>query len=173
MAYNSDPASTHNPATGVVVPTVWLDLINANFNEIGKPWTSYTPTWSASGAAPALGNGALAGAYKQIGTTLFLRIRWIAGSTTTFGTGSYRFLLPAAEPSGVPQIGIGVEQSLSAKGYDASAATNYVLTAFVVPSSGYVELISNAAGGVGDTSPVTWADGDGITITGAIEVAFY
>ncbi len=165
MAYDENPAATHDPTTGVVVPVNWLDLLNANFVEIGAAWTSYTPTWTASGTAPALGNGTLSGAYKKLGKLLFVRVKWSAGSTTTFGTGQYFFALPAGVTSAA------VEQALSAKGYDASTGNNYVFSAFLIGSATKIELISNAASSVGQTSPVTWANGDGITITGVVEVA--
>jgi hypothetical protein len=57
-------------------------------------WSSYTPTWTATGTAPSLGNGTLSGNYIQIGKTVFAQIYFAAGSTTTFGTGSWRFSLP-------------------------------------------------------------------------------
>jgi len=166
LAYDADPDATHNPATGVVVPASLLDLYNANLAEIGAAWTSYTPTWTASGTAPAIGNGVLAGAYKKLGKLLFVRVRWVAGSTTTFGTGQYFFALPA----GVSSVG-GVEQPLVGKGFDSSSGLNYVLAGFVIAGATKIEAISNAAGGVGQTSPVTWANGDNMHFTGVIEAA--
>jgi len=58
---------------------------------------TYVPTWTASGTAPAIGNGTLTGLYWFSGTDnklVNVRIRWLAGSTTTFGTGTYAFALP-------------------------------------------------------------------------------
>lgn len=166
LAYDPDPQATHNPATGVVVPANWLDLLNANFAEIGAAWTSYTPTWTASGTAPALGNGTLAGAYKLLGKLLIVRIRWVAGSTTTFGTGSYFFALP-----GGVSAKSGIEQTLIGKGVDVSTGFNYVLAGFCTGGATKVEAISNGAGSVGQTSPVTWANGDSIHFNGVIEAA--
>ena len=57
-------------------------------------WTSYTPTWLSSGTAPALGNGTISGAYRQSGKLGQLHILLTIGSTSTFGTGIYRFSLP-------------------------------------------------------------------------------
>jgi hypothetical protein len=59
-------------------------------------WTTYSPTWTcAAGAAPVLGNGSLTGNYMKIGKTVFVKIRLAAGSTTTFGGGTYLFSLPS------------------------------------------------------------------------------
>ncbi|HVV37578.1 MAG TPA: hypothetical protein VHC63_13295 [Acidimicrobiales bacterium] len=165
MAYDANPAATHDPTTGVVVPTAWLDLINSNFAEIGSAWTAYTPTWSTSGTAPSLGNGTLSGAYKKLGKTLYVRVRWVAGSTTTFGTGSYFFDLPPGVTT------VGSVQALSAKGYDASTGNNYVLSAFVIASGTHIEAISNGASSVGATSPVTWATSDELIFTGVLEIS--
>lgn len=57
-------------------------------------WVSYTPTWNSGGTAPVIGNGTLAGRYSITGKTVNVVINMIAGSTTTFGTGSYTFSLP-------------------------------------------------------------------------------
>lgn len=62
--------------------------------EPGGAWTSYTPTWTGSGSNPAIVNGTLAGYYKQVGKTVFVRILMVAGSSTTFGTGTYSWALP-------------------------------------------------------------------------------
>jgi hypothetical protein len=58
-------------------------------------WTSYTPTWTSSGTAPALGNGVLVGRYARVGRTITCHINLIPGSTSTFGSGNYSFALPA------------------------------------------------------------------------------
>lgn len=164
--YDENPNATHNPSAGVVVPVSLLDLYNSNFASIGEAWISYTPTWTASGTAPAIGNGTLTGSYKKLGKLLFLKVRWIAGSTTTFGTGQYFFALP-----GGVTAGIGTEQALVGKGFDASTGFNYVLAGFITSGNNKIEAVSNAAGAVGQTSPVTWANGDGLVFNGVIECA--
>ena len=64
----------------------------ANFTPAA--WVTYTPVWTSGGTAPAIGNGTLAGRYSITGKTVNVIINMIAGSTTTFGTGSYTFSLP-------------------------------------------------------------------------------
>lgn len=130
MAYDPDPNATYDPVTGTVVPTVWLDLLNANFAEIGAAWTSYTPTWAGSGSAPDIGNGTIAGAYKLLGKLLFVRIRVVMGSSTTYGSGTYFFTLPASLTGAS-----GVEQTMSGKAYDSSLGANHPLVGFVQPAS--------------------------------------
>jgi hypothetical protein len=65
----------------------------------GGLWTAYTPVWSSSGTQPVLNNGVLVGSYVQIGQTIIARVNFVAGSSTTFGTGTWAFSLPLAENS--------------------------------------------------------------------------
>jgi len=60
----------------------------------GSAWTTYTPTWTTTGTAPALGNGSLAGEHTLRGDECTVRINMILGSTTTVGTGQWRWALP-------------------------------------------------------------------------------
>lgn len=62
-------------------------------------WTSYTPVWSAITTPPTLGNGTLTGSYLKVGKTVFFDIRLTIGSTTTLGSGAYKFGLPVAPAS--------------------------------------------------------------------------
>lgn len=166
MAYDANPAATHNPTTGVVVPANWLDLLNVNFAEIGAAWTTYTPTWTSTGTAPAVGNGQLSGASIKLGKTLFIRIKIVMGSTTTYGTGDYHFALPAATTGGSSH-----QQQIHGKAYDQSADMNYIVAGFV-NGTAYVELATHGTTGkLGQLSPFTWAQNDQIYINGVIELA--
>jgi hypothetical protein len=59
-------------------------------------WTSYTPTWTASTTNPTIGNGTLQGYYKALDASTYLvEISLVLGSTTSIGSGTYSFALPA------------------------------------------------------------------------------
>lgn len=62
--------------------------------------TSYAVTWN--GTSVSLGNGSLNGRYMLIGKWCVATVEFIAGSTTSFGTGAWSFSLPftVASPSG-------------------------------------------------------------------------
>lgn len=60
----------------------------------GNAWTSFTPTWTAVTTNPSIVNGTLEGKYIQIGKTVHVRISMVAGSSTTFGSGEWKFALP-------------------------------------------------------------------------------
>lgn len=61
------------------------------------PWTTYTPTWTATVTNPAIGDGVISGRYMNVGATIFGEIRIQAGATGfTRGEGTYRIGLPTA-----------------------------------------------------------------------------
>jgi hypothetical protein len=132
-------------------------------------WITYTPTWTASTTNPSIGDGTITGRYKQIGKTTFVHIKLSIGSTTTFGSGSWRFSLPVNAYSGdsavLPTIfldnGTGYFQGLSFTSYDNDAT-------YVVPIADNGSSIGQPAS---DTVPFTWAENDTITISGSYESA--
>lgn len=101
---------TFAPRTWVVGETVTAALMNQEIrdqlNSMFAAWTTFTPTWTASTTNPTIGNGTLSGRYMKIGRTVICEINTIAGSTTTFGSGNYNWLLPAqAANSGIAKVG--------------------------------------------------------------------
>lgn len=117
-------------------------------------WASYTPTWTATGTAPSIGNGTLTGWYIKAGNLCHCALMWQPGSTTTFGTGSYKWSLPVA----ATQVAMG-----SCRGYDASPATVLMGFAAINAGSGTVEVYSATASAPAlwaQTAPITWASGD-------------
>ena len=53
-----------------------------------------TPTWTAATTNPTIGNGTLTNDFDIVGGMLFYSITLTIGSTTTLGTGEWRFSLP-------------------------------------------------------------------------------
>jgi hypothetical protein len=133
----------------------------------GTAWTSYNPSWTASGTAPVLGDGQLTGKYKQIGKTVFVRVHLVLGSSTTTGTGNWRFSLPvaAAASDGVVMPATYLDNTVNwhigvvTCEYDGS-------TAYVVPLKG-----TSPSGAVNATDPFTWGTGDALTFNGSYEIA--
>jgi hypothetical protein len=132
-------------------------------------WTTYTPSWTASTTNPAIGNGTLIGRYKQIGKTVFVYIRMQAGSSTTFGTGQWRFSLPVNGqatysvilPTTFLDNGTAWYQGLSYSEYDSDAS-------YVVP---VCDRGASASVPANSTTPHTWATSDSIAISGSYESA--
>ena len=120
-------------------------------------WQSWTPTWTNL----TVGNGTVAAYYARTGKTVCARIRFTMGSTSSMGTNP-SFTLPvtaateyATQP---PAIGIAYVEDASVAGY-----------------LGFIRAISDTAakpavwnssatyvtdGGLGATTPFTWATND-------------
>jgi hypothetical protein len=113
---------------------------------------TWTPAWTASGTAPALGNGTLTGKYTKIGRQVTAVLVFAAGSTTTFGTGSWSFSLPFAPGNAAEVCG-------TVKALDAGN-TYYAGAAFVFSGS-TLSFVGNSAGSTyGNGAPFAWGVGD-------------
>lgn len=168
------PAFPLIPASSVVLAAVYVpagDLaINSNQvvdKRVPVPalaqaaWTTYTPTWTGSGGNPAIGNGTLTGRYCQVGKLVTASIRVVMGSTTTFGSGDYRWGLPVAGALN----GIGPAHALDA----GTARRNGV--AVIESSTTVFVTIPNGGAIWGASEPHVWAANDQIDITITYEAA--
>jgi len=135
-------------------------------------WTSYTPAWTTDGVTqPVIGDGSLTGAYKQIGKTVFVRVRLYYGTTTTSGTGTFYFSLPVTSST---SWGIQMPVSILDNGnawYQATANGEYggftTKTALIGQSAGG----ANSSQGVTGTFPFTFGNLDSIQFNGTYESA--
>ena len=130
-------------------------------------WTTYTPTWTSSSGTPSIGNGTLTGSYCVIGKTVFWDVSLVAGSTTTFGTGTNRFS---------PPVSISVVNTLCPIGQgiltDSSAGVSYSL--FVSQSNSTITALRQVVDpqlACSATSPITMASGDSIYFSAVAEAA--
>lgn len=124
-------------------------------------WTAYTPTWTASGGSPAVGNGTLEGEYIRVGELCHLRVRLDIGSTTSTAGNAWLFSLP--------ELSVGAAAG-SVLIYDASAAVKSG-TAHIQSGSAWVFAHVQGTGTVGATIPVTWVTGDYLQISVTYKVA--
>lgn len=138
--------------------------VRDNFDAIGDPWPTYTPTWTASTTDPTLGNGVLEGWAVEVGKLTFFVVELTFGSTTDPGSGTWDFGLPSQPRSSlrtpignilcrddsVGTVRLGNLQTFSTSGVRAQTFDD-------VP--------------VGAAAPFTWATGDMVTLTGFYEAA--
>lgn len=88
-------AASSSVTGDIYIDEAYLGASNiVEMSPVDSTWTAYTPAWSTSGSAPSIGNGTLTGFWQRNGETINLSIIFIAGSTTTFGTGDWYFSLP-------------------------------------------------------------------------------
>jgi hypothetical protein len=134
-----------------------LDLLTA----LTSAQASYAPTWSTTGTAPALGDGSLSGGYTRLGNLglVFFRIAFAGGTTTTYGTGGWRFTLPdnPAQPTNMDYNWAG---TIIDSGTYYPAPSVFVGPNLVAPNTG------SPMTAVTVTSPMTWANTDRLFIHG-------
>lgn len=144
-----------------------INQMGADLDLIGDPTTasSYVTQWLASGTQPALNNGTTVGAWLQIGNLVVFRTIITAGSTTTFGTGSYTLTLPVV-PVGTQRL------RFSGWFFDTSAGALYDVLVQGTSASTTVNLYNPGAPvtAVTNLAPVTMASGDSLQINGTYAV---
>ena len=135
-------------------------LTAATMNSIGAAWETYTPTWSGSVTNPAIGNGTLSGTYARINKMLVVSILLITGSTTTYGSGLYRFSMPTSIVQNQAVMGWGV--LLDASASYASYNSNLIVSTSATTVEAY---FTNGLNPFSPTFPVTFAPSDQFRMT--------
>lgn len=152
----------------------WGTIMTQDMNEIIAAltaplaaWAAFTPTWGSTGTAPVLGDGTISGRFMQFGKVGYLNGILTAGGTTTFGTGTYTWSLPAGwTAAGAVGTPVG-----SARVFDTSATTRFVGSVAVSTGGTVLAVGTHAATtDVSGTVPMTWATGDSIVWEAAIEL---
>lgn len=145
-------------------------IATAQITPSSEAWSTWSPTW----ANFTVGNGTVTARYKQIGKTVHVYLKFVAGSTSAFGTNP-TFTLPVTAASQfsaqVNSLGINYAEDLATNGYSFGyvlSASTTVCTIDVVPVNG---TYLNIANGVTSTVPWTLGAGDFFTATFTYEAA--
>jgi hypothetical protein len=147
--------------------TTSLDYKVAQLEELGSVQT-YTPTWTATGGTPTIGNGTLTGKYAVINNWCVGEIKMTLGSTSSFsGTSEWRWSLPVAA---VNQIGTfpAIGASLIV---DTGVSIYRGIVVYVPVNNVGVYPADNSPFSVAPTVPFTWTTNEEIYITFGYEVA--
>lgn len=111
---------------------------------------SFTTTWTATGSNPAIGNGSIVSSFELTGARITAQVTITMGSTTTFGTGAWRF------SSIANKVGDEMRVALAA---DTGTLDYLAYTQFVSASAYRVGVISSGSE-TSATVPFTWGDTD-------------
>lgn len=151
----------------------WAKITNAmvdtsaaiDVSKLAGAFSTYAPAWTATGVAPAIGNGSLTGRYLQIGKLVYVTINLVAGGTTTFGTGQWILSLPVTQGS----ARIPIADVLY---FDSSAGQFFPGTTWDA-SSTTVGLYNTASPltAVTGTVPFAWATSDQVILSLVYEAA--
>jgi hypothetical protein len=124
----------------------------------GAAWTSFTPTIAAASTGWALGNGTATGSFLRVGRLIVGRMRFVFGSTSTFGATGLQVDLPVASSNTSEQsLGVG-----NASDQSASVGIRLIVRRSggqMIPDAfqsfgGVPEWIG--AGPITSTTPFTW-----------------
>jgi len=140
--------------SGIGSGTITNAKLSTTAGEPGAAWQSYTPTWTASSVNPTLGNGTLTGAYNKVGKMITARIFLQYGSTTSSGTGAFRWSLPVTPKSSTFFMGSGWGLR-TGSAFEAWPVSNIDTFGAV---QAYIQLV-NTGGGV-SSSTQSWTNGD-------------
>jgi len=133
---------------------------------VGK-WQSYTVSWTATTTNPSIGNGTLTGRYTQIGKTIMGNILLICGSTTTFGSGTWRFSLPKiSASSNMPFMGHFTILDYGTRFYVGTILIDNGFANFEI-----VRRDGDGYGAFSSTLPHVWAVNDELQIAFTYETA--
>lgn len=126
-------------------------------------YIAYTPTWTSTGTAPALGNATVTARYTVVGKLVHYVGAIDFGSSSTFGTGAWDFSLPASRATGAVSRLHGLLD-----GIDVSSGARVMAVAETVVSVSsfrpiYASTYLGAAANLTATAPWTWASGDTVS----------
>ena len=116
-------------------------------------WQSYTPSWTSTGTAPAIGNGTITGLYRRVGANMEVSITLNSGNSTTYGSGAYRFSIPTGFTFSTSQM--GTLQDPIGNILVSSTATYYTGTVHYVGTGNLAGLTHSSGSDVGQTVPYT------------------
>jgi hypothetical protein len=129
----------------------------------GADLQSYTPAWTSSGTAPAIGNGTASGSFTRIGNVVQFSVVIVFGSTSTFGSGEYFFSLPVAMGSsarGITGYSLELDSGVAFyRGYFPETVPNGFTDKFA--------LRNDVGTAVAPTVPLTFASTDAIYVWGS------
>lgn len=153
-------------ALAVAVDT---EIARVDADAAAVPWTNYTPAWTSGGTAPVLNNGTLKGSYLILGSMCQVRVFFQAGSTTSFGTGTYAFSLPftAASPAGLTSA-VWVGSALLRD--QGGTPGRYVGVCTVDAGASVAGVLGEGGNLMTNNDPFTWANTDYMSFSVAYEI---
>lgn len=120
--------------------------------------TSYTSNWTATLADPTLGDGAITAHYRLEGSQCVVTIKLAYGSTSTVGTGTWKFSLPFEAKSGINAVGSAVGATATNSWFNGSSVVGALTGDYtnLRANIGNATLVDNFM----SSTQGTWASGD-------------
>ena len=147
---SSDGCSTLTYRDNTLTGTFTDSSATTNYVFIDVP-IAFTPTWSSTGTAPDLGNADVRCEYTRRG--MYIRAKYFIkfGTTTTFGTGTYKFSIPVNRYTSTTTMFVGVALLKDRAG---------VVETLFQSSDDSIRPFDGSGNAMTPTAPVTWASTD-------------
>jgi hypothetical protein len=130
-------------------------------------WTTYSPAWTASTTNPAIGDGTITGRYKAIGKTVFVSVKINMGTTTTYGSGTWRISLPVDAFSASSAIFPTLFLDNGSNWFQGTSYTEYGgSVSYVTP---VWDKGATGSAAVDSVTPFTWVSTDSFSFAGSYE----
>lgn len=153
-----------------------MAIIKRSVGYTEPSFESFTPTWKGDSGDPAIGNGTLEGYKKYIGDVLHINIFIKSGSTTTWGTGNWYFVLPDSKIFAWDRS-VAQERNIVGACYVDNVGASLITGAAVIDvaaNAAHVRLVRhyNATNFFASNNPMAWdaSLGDLLTIQMAVPV---
>lgn len=137
--------------------------VGAATTDISGAWTPYTPTLTNIN----IGNGTLTAAYIQIGKTVIGRIRFRAGSTTSYTAG----LLEATLPAPYANADASIDTFGPAQVFNGNNASRALVDILPAAASGSTVYMAYGGNTVSNTLPFAWGTASGFSMNFTYEAA--
>lgn len=159
MAWSTAPTFV----TGTPLAAADLNKLGGDLNIVGGAWSAYTPTVTNL----SVGNGTLNAWFLATGKTTDFFIRFLMGSTSVV-TSPPTFSLPATAQRTL--------WTADGTAFDTSASVYYPVRGVATDANtltlyGWPSTAGNNLAAAGANTPMTWATGDALTLTGRYEGA--
>jgi hypothetical protein len=155
------PTSTDLVKDGATAIETLGDAIDAS---LGGAWTSWTPSFTNW----ALGNGTIDAKYKAIGKIVFLRIKFVVGSTTT-KSGQLQLSLPVTATA-YYGVAAPIKCTYDDNGSDIYEYFSRISTTNLQATYQLWSVAGNNRA-ISATAPFTWATNDQMYFQGFYEAA--
>jgi hypothetical protein len=163
-------ATANDTPARLAVGTNYYVLSAQSAESTGLKWygarTSYTPTWTADGGSPSIGNGYFDATWIRFGNLCHVRFFMNIGSTTNKGTGGWYFSLPFNSSAGSTT---GMSGSHYSEDYGVAGYRGIV--GLISDGSRFAWLSGAANTSIGATTPFTFGTNDFISGEFIYEVA--
>lgn len=120
--------------------------------------SDYACVWGGSGGNPSIGNGSLVAKAKRIGNIDYVNIIMTAGSTTTFGSGTWSFTAPRIATA----TATGTLYALDA------GTTQKIGVCKIEAGTNLIQMYTDGTTDFGPTYPFTWAENDRLVLSLAV-----